>query len=58
MFLVEDEPQVSTITADGVYTSNYTEATVYLYPFYVFDEDLAFVDMNDSDRFLLADIKG
>lgn len=57
VFLVEDEPQASTVTADGVYTANYTEATVYFYPFSVFDEDPASVDMNDPDRFLLADIK-
>lgn len=57
VFLVEDEPQASTVTADGVYTANYTEATVYFYPFSVFDEDPASVNMNDPDRFLLADIK-
>lgn len=56
MFLVADEPQASTVTADGIYTTNYTACTVYFYPFALFESDPETVQMNDRE-YLLADIE-
>lgn len=56
-FLVSDEPQASAVTADGVYTANYTDCTLYFYPFETFAGDPEAVWMNDPERFLLADIE-
>lgn len=55
-FLVKDEPQASTVTADGIYTANYSVCRVYFYPFSTFRQDPADVSMND-ESFLLADIE-
>lgn len=52
--LVSTEPQASTVTADGVYTANYTRADVWFYPFSVLaDPD---TDLNDP-RYKIADIE-
>lgn len=57
VFLVMDEPQASTVTKDGIYTANYTDCTIYFYPFDIFDQPSDSVNMNESDLFLLADIE-
>lgn len=32
-FLVDTEPQAACVTEDGIYTANYTECTIWFYPF-------------------------
>lgn len=55
VFLVSDEPQAVFCDCDGIFTANYTECTLYFYPWGVFDEESYSVDMN-SEKFLIADI--
>lgn len=56
-FLLSDEPQASTVTKDGIYTANYTDCTVYFYPFDIFTQPSDSVNLNDPEQFLLADIE-
>lgn len=55
VYLVSDEPQAVFCDYDGIYTANYTECTLYFYPWGIFDEKSYSVDMN-SEEFLMADI--
>lgn len=56
-YLVSSEPQASTVTAEGIFTANYTAADVWFYPFSIFEQDPAQVDFNDADQFKIAEIE-
>lgn len=53
---VSSEPQASCITKEGIYTANYTDASVWFYPFGVFNNQDTIVDLNNEDDFLLTKI--
>lgn len=51
-FVTDSEPQASIITEEGIYTANYTECTIWFYPFLNKEYEIS-----EESKVLLADIE-
>lgn len=56
--VISTEPQASTTSSKGVYTANYTDATVWFYPYNVLNNDnLKHINLENKDDYMIGKIQ-